>query len=1423
MAGAEPDPAKDPGELFTSEFAVEGAMPTVKVKISEAFGTKDVQTLTMNDFVFIAKLGFGHQAIVRLARYIPTGDLYAIKSMDKLDLYERHLEKSINEEMYNLRKCNGHPFIVDLLACVMDKTHCHLIMEFLQGGDLGAIIEEASLLGSGMDVDASLVLGAEILLGIREIHKFGIVFRDLHPENIMLDAGGHANIIDFGSSYRFQMGEKRTRTQCGIMDYVAPEVWQNRGYGKEVDLWSFGVLLFEMLCGYLPFIETDHAYLAEIVMRGTIDWPTWLTPNHKIRTLIEGLLDGDPSKRWDPAECMQAEVFLRMKWGAINTNMHGPGAYQQKFRDETDCGCFDWNDVTSLPAPTRALKLSEEAAWHTLPLFVSKTREHKDHKVHDWSVNTLDLSSERSVTFGAETQGTPLGLGLQEESGRVVIFGMRPGSLSTQPQYADKIPLNVNVKALYGKDGRQKLTLGRPLHEITDMMRDIGRPLTITFEDETYWKDPVRLEKDNVDQITITGFGKIGLQVHAESGVVAVTAVSKSGLLFKDKDKVKHGSPLFGIVGQHGIANFGMHSSTTGVYKTLKAASRPVTLEFNHGDRAIWNPAMAEQAASARYGQGAARKFDTSTMLMAVQHESTPHSGNFTFHVFEPLGLIFGMEADDDLILCDIMKGSLAERVYKKSLKPGLRLAEIQDPGGNLILANVQVEDRLQEAYDFIAKAKRPIILTFQHQSALEAVMHPFHHVKKEKQAEDKEFANKDVFKTDIMLLNGLSYVLVFLSLVLLLLAAWSEASGAAGNSFNVMVVGVAVVTMILGLLAIVGWKAVEEKSNPNILFTFVVLLGGSLVMILFCLLFLIFHFDETKENVKMSMKQNWVTWWNDLPQVVIESHNDTCGCCHADRFTDSCWNTFEAEYVTTTSLYATGAMMFVLFTIMAVLLRSSVNVVGLDVVVHRTQAVLDAVFGLAGIAMLTVALFAMKGVAIVSKAADTSVGQNLLVVICVVGALMLLAAAWGMYFVFAKNHRTSAFATADMYFLGLMSIFFLSTAMYLLFLEANVIAELKLQITKDDLSMFKADFESAMNCNDPAHKGDTTLMKTCKDAAEGFAEEKFFKELSYYIDRLAWCILFIFVLVTMHFSTMLYIRIHGAGTLNHRTRDSIMHERGIVKPLGLRKARIARAALASRKLQSTGLSADGVAAIDKDGDGILSTENIREALRSMGHNLTDAEVLEIKAAVDTDHDGTVTVEEFLAGARDAKNSHQQSTKSTQAKASMKTKIGAKLDRDPVVIDSVTHGGAGSMAGLAQGNVLLTVSNDSVLGTWADDCMTNMAKSFEADGKYTLQVARDWDVYQACKAAISRQEETRLEVTVSLSEDLASSGMQLTENNDGVLQISSIDADSIAEKSGLFVGMLLRMLDGMPVTHVPSKSILSRIEKDISNESTMTM
>ena len=147
-------------------------------------------------------------------------------------------------------------------------------MDFCPGGDLGKIIAHERRFSE----DRARLYIAEVLLALQELHKRDIIYRDLKPDNVVLDDDGHALLTDFGLSKEGVLEvSKGAKSFCGSIAYLAPEMLERKGHGKSVDWYLLGVLLYEMLVGKIPYYSTNKEMLLENIKNGHLYLPNYLT------------------------------------------------------------------------------------------------------------------------------------------------------------------------------------------------------------------------------------------------------------------------------------------------------------------------------------------------------------------------------------------------------------------------------------------------------------------------------------------------------------------------------------------------------------------------------------------------------------------------------------------------------------------------------------------------------------------------------------------------------------------------------------------------------------------------------------------------------------------------------------------------------------------------------------------------------------------------------------------------------------------------------------------------------------------------------------------------------------------------------------------------------------------------------------------
>ena len=279
---------------------------------AEDYYSTNTYTFTPNKFKMVSVLGTGSFGTVFLAEYDNTH--YAIKKLPKSKINKDEIEQVMLEKQILMSLSN--PFILQLYGTYQTTDELCFITEVLEHGDLYSAIYD----GDKLSHEACVFYSIGILLGIDYIHSNNITYRDLKPENIMITENGYPKIIDFGLARQLpysrvtSTGEIRNysmcHTLCGTPEYVAPEIILSKSYDYAVDLWSFGVLLYEMICRKTPFSgmvdKTD--YITKLFTNITTCGRNGISISIRVdkkadgtsnaRDLITQLLSGDKAQRY---------------------------------------------------------------------------------------------------------------------------------------------------------------------------------------------------------------------------------------------------------------------------------------------------------------------------------------------------------------------------------------------------------------------------------------------------------------------------------------------------------------------------------------------------------------------------------------------------------------------------------------------------------------------------------------------------------------------------------------------------------------------------------------------------------------------------------------------------------------------------------------------------------------------------------------------------------------------------------------------------------------------------------------------------------------------------------------------------------------------------------------------------------------------
>ena len=286
-------------EYFTNKFALED------------------NTIELKDLDNIKELGSGTFGNVNLVRNKKNKQLYAIKALDLQQIKKENLETCVELEKNVLLKTD-HPFIMKMVKYLKDDHYIFFINEYIKGKELWDVIRDIGLLNK----EQTQFYVASMLLAINHLHKKKIIYRDIKPENVMVNVKGYIKIIDFGTVKEI---EDRTSTVIGTSHYMAPEITKGEGYSFQVDIWSIAICMYEFFCGKVPFGEDleDPMDIYRAVCKEELTFPNFVN-DEKYMALLHKMLKKNPTQRLWKLEQIKVDPY---------------------FKD------FDWNKLISLSYP----------------------------------------------------------------------------------------------------------------------------------------------------------------------------------------------------------------------------------------------------------------------------------------------------------------------------------------------------------------------------------------------------------------------------------------------------------------------------------------------------------------------------------------------------------------------------------------------------------------------------------------------------------------------------------------------------------------------------------------------------------------------------------------------------------------------------------------------------------------------------------------------------------------------------------------------------------------------------------------------------------------------------------------------------------------------------------------------------------------
>jgi serine/threonine protein kinase len=252
---------------------------------------KTINEVKLEDFKILKVIGRGSFGKVCLVEYLPTNEIFAMKSLKKDILIEEEQIESTLLEKEILQNID-HQFLCKLIFYFQTEDRIFFVMPFFSGGELFQHLKKFKRFSEEM----VRFYGAQIAIALQYLHDKKIIYRDLKPENILLDEKGYLCLVDFGMAKKLEYN-KKALSFCGTPEYLAPEIIKGEGYDENIDWWSLGIILYEMICGVPPFYDDNLNKIYDLIQNTEVSFPHNIYLSDDIKDIIFNLLKKDVKER----------------------------------------------------------------------------------------------------------------------------------------------------------------------------------------------------------------------------------------------------------------------------------------------------------------------------------------------------------------------------------------------------------------------------------------------------------------------------------------------------------------------------------------------------------------------------------------------------------------------------------------------------------------------------------------------------------------------------------------------------------------------------------------------------------------------------------------------------------------------------------------------------------------------------------------------------------------------------------------------------------------------------------------------------------------------------------------------------------------------------------------------------------------------